>query len=91
MNLKDLFDPECESCVIIMCPNDEFSWMMSSVGCLLKDSVLPDKKKVKRMGKTEILRRIWLFSANKIKKTSESGSKQPIQLIIAANNCHIIF
>ena len=38
--------------------------------------------KVKRMGITEILRRIWLFSANKIK------SKQPTQLIIAAHNCH---
>ena len=43
--------------------------------------------KVKRMGTTEILRRIWLFSANKI-KSSESGSKQPTQLIIAAHNCH---
>ena len=43
--------------------------------------------KVKRMGITEILRRIWLFSANKI-KNSESFSKQPTQLIIAANNCH---
>ena len=30
---------------------------------------------------TEILRRIWLFSANKI-KSSESFSKQPTQLII---------
>ena len=36
---------------------------------------------VKRMGITEILRRIWLFSANKI-KISESFSKQPTQLII---------
>ena len=36
---------------------------------------------------TEILRRIWLFSANKI-KSSESFSKQPTQLIIAAHNCH---
>jgi hypothetical protein len=41
--------------------------------------------KVKRMGITEILRRIWLFSANKI-KSSESCSKQPTQLIIAADN-----
>ena len=38
--------------------------------------------KVKRMGLTEILRRIWLFTANKI-KSSESVSKQPTQLIIA--------
>ena len=44
--------------------------------------------KIKRMGKTEILRRIWLFSANKI-KSSESFSKQPTQLIIVAHNCHI--
>ena len=35
--------------------------------------------KVKRMGTTEILRRIWLFSANKI-KSSESGSKLIIEL-----------
>ena len=39
------------------------------------------------MGITEILRRIWLFSANKI-KSSESFSKQPNQLIIVAHNCH---
>ena len=46
------------------------------------------------MGITEILRRIWLFSANKI-KSSESISKQQTQLthrwtqlIIAAHNCH---
>ena len=43
--------------------------------------------KVKRMGKTEILKRIWLFSENKI-KSSKSFSKQPTQLIIAAHNCH---
>ena len=41
--------------------------------------------KVKRMGITEILRMIWIFSANKI-KSSESVSKQPTQLIIAADN-----
>ena len=43
--------------------------------------------KVKRMGITEILRRIWLFSANKL-KSSESFIKQPTHLIIAAHNCH---
>ena len=50
--------------------------------------------KVKRMGITEILRRIWLLSANKI-KSSESVSKQPIivelnsslRLIIVTNFC----
>ena len=47
--------------------------------------------KVKRMGITEILRRIWLFSANKI-KSSESFSKQPTQLIVELNSSlqHII-
>ena len=43
--------------------------------------------KVKRMAIPEILRRIWLFSANKI-KSSEPFTKQPTQLIIAAHNCH---
>ena len=37
------------------------------------------------MGITEILRRIWLFSANKI-KSSESFNKQPTQLIIKLNS-----
>ena len=46
--------------------------------------------KVKRMAIREILRRIWLFSANKM-KISESVSKQPTQLIIVAHNCHIRF
>ena len=41
--------------------------------------------KVKRMGITEVLRRIWLFSANKI-KSSESFSKQPTQLIVELNS-----
>ena len=47
--------------------------------------------KIKRMGITEILERIWLFSANKI-KNSESGSKQPAQLIAELNSSlrHII-
>ena len=47
--------------------------------------------KVKRMGLTEILTRIFLFSANKI-KMSESFSEQPTQLIIELNSSllHII-
>ena len=47
--------------------------------------------KVKRMGITEILSRIWLFPANQI-KTSESGSKEPTQLIVELNSSlrHII-
>ena len=47
--------------------------------------------KVKRIGITEILRRIWLFSANEI-KSSESFSKLPTQLIVELNSSlrHII-
>jgi len=43
------------------------------------------------MGITEILRRIWLFSANKIKR-SESYSKQPTQHIVQLKSSlwHII-
>ena len=41
--------------------------------------------KVKRMGITEILRRISLFSANRT-KSSESFSKQPTQLIVERNS-----
>ena len=41
--------------------------------------------KVKRIGITEILRRIWLFSAKKI-KNSESFSKQTTQLIVKLNS-----
>ena len=37
------------------------------------------------MGITEILRRIWLFSANKM-KSSESFSKQPTKLIVELNS-----
>ena len=44
------------------------------------------------MGKTKVLRRIWLFSANTI-KSSKSFSKQQTQLIIELNSSlqHIIF
>ena len=43
--------------------------------------------KIKRMGKTEVLRRIWLFSANKIK-----SSEKATQLIVKLNTSlrHII-
>jgi hypothetical protein len=41
--------------------------------------------KVKRTGITEILRRVWLFTANTI-KSSESFSKQPTQLIVELNS-----
>ena len=41
--------------------------------------------KVKGMGIREILRRMWLFSANKI-NSSESFSKQPTQLIVELNS-----
>ena len=42
--------------------------------------------KVKRIKRTEVLRRIRLFSANEIEKKYEFVSKQPTQLIIAADN-----
>ena len=47
--------------------------------------------KIKRMGITEPLRRIWVFSANRI-KSSESFGKQPTQLIVELNSSlrHII-
>ena len=47
--------------------------------------------KAKWMGIPEILRKIWLFSAN-MAKSSESFSKQPTQLIIELNSSlrHII-
>ena len=41
--------------------------------------------KVKKMGITEILRRIWLFSENEI-KSFESFIKQPTQLIVELNS-----
>ena len=61
---------------------------MSWLGCLLTDSVLPDTWK---LGITETLRNIWLFSTNKI-KSSESLSKQPTQLNFELNSLlrHII-
>ena len=69
--------------VITMCHNDELSlsWLFTNRFRATRYST------VKRMGITEILRRIWLFSANKI-KSSESFSKQSTQLIIEAHNCH---
>ena len=45
----------------------------------------------KENGNDKILRRIWLFCANKM-KSSESGGKQPTQLIVELNSSlwHII-
>ena len=63
--------------IILMCCNDELSWMMSWVGC----STATRWMKVKRMGITEILKTIWLFTENKI-KSSESFCKEPTQLIV---------
>ena len=70
--------------------------MMTWVGrwvelVLLTDSSATRYMKVKRIGITEFLRRIWIFSANKI-KSSESGGKQPTQLIVELNSSlrHII-
>ena len=51
--------------MVNICDNYVPQWW---VGCLLTDGkVLPDKWNLKIMGIPEILRRIWLFSANKIK------------------------
>ena len=71
--------------VTIMCRNNELSWLFTNRFSATR------YMKVKRMGITEILRRIWLFSANKI-KSSESFSKQPTQLIVELNSSlqHII-
>ena len=64
----------------IMCLNDELSYLFTN-----------RLMKFKRIGITEILGRIWPFSANKI-KSSESFSKQPTQPIIELNSSlrHII-
>ena len=74
-----------KTCVPNFCHNDELSWLFTNRFSATR------YMKVKRMGITEILRRIWLFSANKI-KSSESGSKQPTQLIVDLNSSlqHII-
>ena len=60
--------------------NEELSWLCTN---RLSATRL---MKVKGMGITEILRKIWLFSANKIKKNSESYSKPPTQL--TSNSTH---
>ena len=65
--------------------DDELSWLLTNRFSATR------YMKVKRLGIEEILRRIWLFSTNKI-KSSESGSKQPTQLIVELNSSlrHII-
>ena len=54
--------------------NDELSWLFTN-----------RFMKVKKMGIVEIFRRIWLFSAKKM-KSSESVSKQPSQLLVEHNS-----
>ena len=70
----------------IICPNGELFWLFTN------GSRATRYMNIKKIGITEIFRRIRLFSANKM-KSSESNSKQPTQLgtqlIIAAHNCHI--
>ena len=65
--------------------DDELSWLFTNRFSATR------YMKVKRMGITEILKRIWLFSANKA-KSCESFSKQPTQLIFELNSSlrHII-
>ena len=55
--------------------------MMSWAGCLLTDSSATRYMNIKRMGITEKLGKIWLFSDNKL-KSSKYFSKQPTQLIV---------
>ena len=70
----------------IICWNDEFSWTISWVGCLLRNRLSATRyMKVNKMGITKILRRIWLFFENKI-KSYESFSKQQTQLIVKLNS-----
>ena len=67
-------------------------WLCSWDGSLLTDSELTDTWKLRELEYiTEILRRLWPISANKI-KSSESGSKQPTQLVVELNSSlrHII-
>ena len=60
--------------------NDELSWFFTNRRFSATRQI-----KVKRMGITEILRRIWLFSENKI-TNSESICKHPTQLIVELNS-----
>ena len=61
-----------------MCRNVELSWLFNNKFRSTRNT------KVKRMGITESLRRIWQFSSNKT-NSSESFSRQPIQLIAKLN------
>ena len=70
---------KCNLTAIVTKFDDEPSWLFTNRFSATR------YMKVKRMGISEILRRILLFSANKI-KSSESFSKQPTQLIIGADN-----
>ena len=63
----------------IVCRNDELSWLFTNRFRATR------YMKFKRMGITESLRRIWIFSVNKVKSSESAGSKQPTQLIIELN------
>jgi hypothetical protein len=65
--------------VTIVNRNDELSWYFPNRFIATK------YMKVKRMGITEILGRIWLFSENKI-KSSEYFNKQTTRLIVELNS-----
>ena len=60
--------------------DDELSWLFTN-SCSATRYM-----KVKRIKRTEVLRRIWLFSANEIEEKYEFVSKQPTQLIIELNS-----
>ena len=71
-----------------MSRNDELKWLFTNRFSSTRYMKIREREmKIKRMEITKILRRIWLFSTNKV-KSYESVSKQPTQLIITAHDCH---
>ena len=83
--------------IVLLCDNylpqwwveldDELSWLFTNRLRVTR------QMKIKRMGLTEILRRIWLFFENKIKSSElfckpTNSTHRWTQLIIVAHNCH---
>ena len=71
--------------VTIMCRNDEFSWLFTK---RLSTTRLMKVLKVHRMERKDILRRIWLFSANKDKKQKALNLLVNNQLNSSSNSTH---
>ena len=80
--------------MIVLCDNHVLQWWVqfdNELSWLFIDRFSATRyMNVKRMGITEILRRIWLFSANKIRVLNlvVNNNSSSNQLIIAAHNCH---